>query len=111
VGKQLQVIPFFRYYNQNAADFFVNSLDGLPIGVPLDDPNGSGPNYSADYRLSSLNAISGGLRLRYQFNDTFTATAAYERYVMSGTGSASVRSPSQSYPSADIWTLGVSAEF
>jgi len=113
VGEHFQVIPFFRYYNQNAADFFVNTLDGLlPNGViPVYDTNGSSPNYSSDYRLSSLNAISVGLRLRYQFNDTFSTTASYERYAMSGSGSASDQSPSQSYPSASIWTFGVSAAF
>lgn len=111
VGEPFQVVPFFRYYRQNSADFFVNSLDGLPVDVPSNDPNGSGPNYSADYRLSALDAISGGLRLHYQFNDTFSASACYERYVMSGRGNAGEHSPGQSYPSADIWTVGISATF
>jgi hypothetical protein len=105
------VVPFFRFYHQNAADFFMQSIDGLPIDEPPADPDGSGINYSADYRLSSFDAISGGLRLGYQFNDNFSATAAYERYVMSGTGSASNRSQDDAYISADIWTFGISAKF
>lgn len=111
LGENFQVIPFIRYYHQNAADFFVRSLDGLPIGTPSANPDGSGINYSADYRLSSFNAISGGVRLRYQFNDMFSATAAYERYVMTGTGNSADRAPEQAYASANIWTFGISAEF
>lgn len=111
VGEHFQVVPFFRFYHQNAADFFRQSIDGLPIADPPSDPDGSGINYSADYRLSSFDAISGGLRLGYRFNDMFSATAAYERYVMSGTGSASDRSQDEAYSSADIWTFGISAEF
>lgn len=113
VGDDFLLVPFFRYYRQNAADFFVNSLNGV---VPLSEtppvaPDGSGPNYSADYRLSAFNAVSGGLRMRYQFNETLTGSASYERYVMTGSGSSSDRSPGQSYVSADIWTFGLSATF
>ena len=111
VGSHFQVVPFFRYYRQNAAEFFANTLNGLPIANPAEDPSGSGQNYSADYRLSSLNTVSGGLRLRCQFNDHFSATAAYERYVMSGSGNSADRSPDPSYPNASIWTFGICAEF
>ena len=110
-GEIFEIVPFFRYYNQNEADFFVRSLDGLPVGTPMNDPDGSGVNYSADYRLSSLDAVSGGLRLYCHINDHFTVSAAYERYVMGGTGGASGRSQDEAYPSADIWTFGVSADF
>ncbi|MEO5915201.1 MAG: DUF3570 domain-containing protein [Luteolibacter sp.] len=111
VAGHLMLTPFFRIYHQNAADFFVNTLNGLPIGTPAADPNGSGINYSADYRLSAFNAFSGGLKISYQFNEIFSASAAYERYVMSATGGTSDHSPEQSYPSANIWTVGVNAEF
>lgn len=111
VGEKLQLVPFFRFYHQNDADFFVQSLDGLDVGTPSADPDGSGVNYSADYRLSSLNAISGGLRMNYRINDHFGLSAAYERYVMEGTGSASGQSQNEAYPSADIWTFGLNAEF
>lgn len=110
VGDRFTVTPFFRYYHQSAADFFVNTLNGMNISDPS-NPGAGDPNWSADYRLSALNAISGGIRLRYQFNDTFSANACYERYVMSPDGSGSETSPDQSYPSADIWTVGLSAVF
>jgi hypothetical protein len=111
VGKHLQVVPFVRYYHQNAADFFTKSLDGVDVATPAADPQGEGTLYSADYRLSALDSVSGGVRLRFQFNDHFAASAAYERYVMSGSGSAADRSQSQAYPTADIWTFGLSATF
>lgn len=111
IGENLILVPFFRYYHQNEADFFTQSLDGLPIGTPSSDPDGSGVNYSADYRLSSFDAISGGLRLQYRFNDIVSASAAYERYTMMGSGGASGQSQGQAYISANIWTVGISAEF
>lgn len=111
VGENLYLIPFFRYYHQSAADFFANTLNDVDVITPAGNPDGSGPNYSADYRLSSLQSISGGVRLRYEFNDVLSASAAYERYVMQGTGSHSEHSPDQSYPSADIWTFGINAKF
>ncbi len=110
IGTKFEAVPFLRYYNQNEADFFTNTIDGFP-GTPSADPNGSGPNYSADYRLSSFDAISGGLRLSYRITANFSATAAYERYVMNGTGGAAGRAPDAAYASADIWTFGVQATF
>lgn len=111
VGDKLLLIPFFRYYHQSAADFFVNSLDGYPNVTPPTNPNGSGMNYSADYRLSSFDAISLGMRTSYRINDSISVNATYERYMMDGAGGGSDVSPSQAYVSADIWTIGLNATF
>jgi hypothetical protein len=111
LGERLVVAPFIRHYRQSAADFFVNTLDNVPVETPSSVPDGSPPNYSADYRLSRFDALSGGVKLHFRINDTFTATAAYERYEMSGRGNAMERSPAQAYIDADMWTFGVSAEF
>jgi Protein of unknown function (DUF3570) len=111
VRDRLQVVPFVRYFHQSAANFFTQTLDNVAVSIPAADPSGNGPNYSADYRLSSFDALSGGVRLRYQFNETITASAAYERYVMSGSGSSSSQAPDQAYPRADLWTVGLSATF
>lgn len=108
-GDQWEVSPFARYYRQNAADFFTNSLDQVPITNPPDFPTGSGPNYSADYRLSSLEALSLGLRTRFQINESIAATATYEFYQMNGVGSE--QAPSAAYMTAHIYTLGITAEF
>ncbi|MFM2170655.1 MAG: hypothetical protein RI957_884 [Verrucomicrobiota bacterium] len=109
VGDSWQITPFIRYYHQNAADFFTNSLDDIPVENPSDYPDGSGPNYSSDYRLSSFEAISGGLKVRYQFNDYSAATFAYENYQMNGLGN--LVAPSASYIRADIWTMGILLTF
>lgn len=111
IGSHFEVTPFFRVYHQSEADFFMRTIDGVPIETPSPDPDGSGPNYSSDYRLSNFDAISGGIRLRYKFNDTFSATAAYERYEMSGNGGADRSAPDQAYINADLWTFGISAQF
>ncbi len=110
IGEHFQAVPFVRYYRQDEADFFTNTIDAFP-GMPSADPNGSGPNYSADYRLSSFDALSGGLRLNYRINDMFSVSTAYERYVMDGTGGSSGESPDAAYISADIWTFGIHAAF
>lgn len=111
IGEKFEVTPYFRYYHQNAANFFANTLDDIvPLGItPPDYPNGSGPNYSADYRLSALDTVSLGIRMHYQFNESLSASACYERYSMNGSGSDS--SPAQAYPDANIWTFGMRLKF
>lgn len=109
VGDAFEINPFIRYYQQNAADFFTNTVDDVPIENPSTTPDGSGPNYSSDYRLSSFNALSLGVRLRYQFSENISASAAYEYYSMTGQGSD--QAPAQAYATADIWTFGLSAKF
>jgi hypothetical protein len=109
VGEHLEVIPFVRYYHQNAATFFVNDLNHLNLIKPADDPNGSGPNYSADYRLSSFDASSIGLRLLGKVSENLSLTATYERYSMKGSGEDVA--PSGSYPSANMLTVGLNLKF
>lgn len=108
LGEHWLVTPYFRYYRQSAADFYHPTLDGINPADP-NNPDGSAPNYSSDYRLSELSALSLGLRVRYQFNERFGAFAAYERYVM--TPESSVRAPTITYPEADVWTFGLTASF
>jgi len=109
IGDALMVTPFIRYYNQSAASFFHNTLDNVAVKDPPVYPDGSGPNYSADYRLSSLDTLSLGVRARWQINENLSASIAYEYYSMSGRGSN--KAPSQAYLDADIWTFGLSAKF
>ena len=109
IGNSWEINPFIRYYQQNAADFYYQTLNNVPIVNPPGVPDGSGPNYSSDYRLSSFNALSLGLRVRYQINENVAMSAAYEHYSMTGQGSA--QAPSQAYIDADIWTFGFNAKF
>jgi hypothetical protein len=46
-----------------------------------------------------------------RITENFSATAAYERYVMDATGGTSSSSPDQAYANADIWTFGIQAAF
>lgn len=109
IGDKVDVTPFFRYYRQSAADFFYTRLDGVVTGTPAVYPNGSGPNYSADYRLSSMSTLSVGVKTRYQVTENIALTAAFELYDMTGIGSR--QAPAEAYPTASIWTFGVVIEF
>ncbi|GEP40731.1 DUF3570 domain-containing protein [Brevifollis gellanilyticus] len=107
--KRVEVTPFFRYYQQTAADFFHNTLNEVDIGTPALHPDGSGPNYSADYRLSSMATMSVGLKTRLRLTKNLNASLTYEHYDMSGIGSD--QAPDQAYPTASMWTLGLNFLF
>jgi hypothetical protein len=51
------------------------------------------------------------VKVHWKINDMFTANAVYERYEMSGSGSASEHSPPEAYIDADMWTFGISMHF
>jgi len=110
IGDKFAVIPFFRYYRQSEANFYMQTLEGVAINSPdINYPNATAPYYSADYRLSALDSVSVGLRLHYQFNDTFSGSVSYERYQMGGLGGNPA--PTAAYPSASIWDFSLSAKF
>lgn len=106
---RLELTPFVRYYQQTAADFYHRTLNGLNVGTPQDYPDGSGVNYSADYRLSSMAALSLGLKTRLRLTENISLSATYERYEMAGIGGD--QAPAQAYPTASMWTFGVSFLF
>lgn len=107
--KRVEITPFFRYYQQTAADFFHNTLNEVNIGTPEVYPHGDGPNYSADYRLSSMATMSVGLKTRLRLTKNLNASLTYEHYDMSGIGSD--QAPAQAYPTASMWTLGLNFLF
>lgn len=106
---KLEIAPFFRYYQQTAANFFHNSLNEVNVTTPQVYPDGSGPNYSADYRLSSMATMSLGLKARYNFTENIAASLAYEHYDMTGIGGD--QAPAAAYPTANMWTFGVNFTF
>lgn len=106
---RLELTPFVRYYQQTAADFYHKTLNGLNVGTPQDYPDGSGVNYSADYRLSSMAALSLGLKTRLRLSENLSLSATYERYEMTGVGGD--QAPAQAYPTASMWTFGVTFLF
>ena len=60
IGAGWQVIPRFRYYSQDSADFYSAVFSGK--GKNYDA-------YSSDYRLAGFGAISGGLKLAKTFTE------------------------------------------
>lgn len=106
---RLELTPFARYYQQTAADFYHKTLNGLNVGTPREFPDGSGVNYSADYRLSSMATMSLGLKSRLRLSENLFLSATYERYEMTGIGGD--QAPAQAYPTASMWTFGVTFLF
>ncbi len=94
IGKNLILSPGFRYYVQNAADFYY-------ILVPGGD---SQPTfYSSDYRLSQFESIAAGLTLTWRVYKHFSVDASYLRYVMRGLDGVTAQS---AYPSANVFNIG-----
>lgn len=107
--KRVEITPFFRYYQQTAADFFYNSLNEAGITAPQRFPDGSGPNYAADYRLSSMAAMSLGVKTRFRVTENVNLSLTYEHYDMSGIGGD--QAPAAAYPTANMWTFGMNFTF
>jgi hypothetical protein len=107
--EKFEITPFFRYYQQTAADFFHQSLNEVNIGTPQQFPTGSGPNYSADYRLSSLATLSLGVKARWRFSENMALSLAYENYDMTGVGGD--QAPAEAYVTAAMWTFGLNLTF
>jgi len=101
-GAHWVIEPYFRYYAQNAADFYVYDLDLTPI-VPVANPLPSGPFYSSDYRLSKFDATTVGLKLVYAVDDQWAVDISYERYRMHGRDGVT---PQSAYATADIIAIG-----
>lgn len=91
LGPKLILVPSVRYYEQSAADFYATQFTGNP------------KVYSSDYRLSKLGSITYGAKLIWKISDKFWADLAYDRYSMFGRNG---ETPGESYPEANIITLG-----
>ncbi len=103
LGSQLVVSPSLRFYQQSAADFYRVSLDNTSI-IPDAGPNPAGPFYSADYRLTKLRTVTGGVKLIWTPRGTFKIDFAWERYEMKGRDGVTSAS---AFPKANILTAGV----
>lgn len=102
-GNSFVVQPLYRFYEQSEADFYMTSLDEIDYTPATLRPSGSGPYYSADYRLSELEAHTAGLKLVWFASDRLTFDLSYERYTMRGQDEKTQR---DAYPEADIITIG-----
>lgn len=60
IGAGFQLIPRFRYYSQDSADFYAPFFVGKAKDYGV---------YSSDYRLAGFGAISGGLKISKTFTE------------------------------------------
>jgi hypothetical protein len=67
-------------------------------------PNGTGPYYSSDFRLSAEDSTSFGLKATWKATERIHLDASCERYALSGRDGVTPRS---AYPTANITTLGM----
>jgi hypothetical protein len=102
IGGRFTLAPNLRYHEQDAARFYYYNLDQTGI-MPTAVPNPSGPHYSSDYRLSSLDSVTCGLKLTCTVSDRLQADAAVDHYVMRGRDGVT---PGSAYPTANIISLG-----
>ena len=87
--------PAFRLYEQSAASFYAPLFFDDPANVK---------HYSADYRLSNFYSLDYGLQATFLIDENMRVIAGYHRYEMVGLDST----VSSMYPSANIYTVGVS---
>ena len=73
VSAALTIVPMFRYYTQDRADFFLNEIP----------PESFEQFNSADERLSSFGGVSAGMKFVYQVSDRFELDLLYEHTVQS----------------------------
>lgn len=104
IGERLIVRPGFRFYTQDAAEFYHYRLDGTTIVPAAGPPRRNGPFYSSDYRLSEMRTLTYGVKIVWTPVDALQFDAAYERYDMRGTDGVT---PQSAYCQADIVTVGV----
>jgi hypothetical protein len=91
-----------RLYRQTAASFYYYNLDDTPI-TPVRSPNGTGPYYSSDFRLSEEESVSWSLKATWKATAWVHVEASYERYAIRGLDGVT---PQSAYPTANITTLG-----
>jgi hypothetical protein len=94
IGKHLVISPMFRYYVQNAAEFYYTL-------VP--DANGLPAFYSSDYRLSEMETFATGVNISWRIQKHFSIDVSYMRYIMRGLDGETSQS---AYPSANVISIG-----
>ena len=107
LGERLILSPFFRFYNQSAADFYYPSLTGTGI-AGHDDNYGAPPHYSSDYRVSAFQSVSYGIGLDLKLNAKLGLNFKFERYEMAGRTEGT---PSIFFPTAQVFSAGLKLTF
>jgi hypothetical protein len=107
VNEQLSVTPYVRYYQQSEAGYYYSSLTDTGVdGTDLID--GSGANYSSDYRLSKMEALTYGVRMAWEVRSDLTLDLQLERYEMNGLDS---QTPASFFPTANVVSVGAQWRF
>ncbi|MDC0323446.1 DUF3570 domain-containing protein [Akkermansiaceae bacterium] len=107
INDELSITPYARYYRQSSADFYYPSLTGTGInGTGLID--GTGPHYSSDYRLSSMEAFTVGIKATYDVSESLSFDLQLERYEMNG---LSAGTPDIFFPKANVISVGQTGPF
>ncbi len=100
IGRHLVISPTCRYYVQNSADCYYNTL------VP--DANGKPAAYSSDYRLSQFESFATGVTVSWRVYKHLSLDASYLRYVMRGLDGVTSQS---AYPAANVISFGARCWF
>ncbi|HXQ79922.1 MAG TPA: DUF3570 domain-containing protein [Opitutaceae bacterium] len=104
LGASFILEPSVRLAQQGAAKFYYYNLNDTPI-IPVHVPTvGAGPFYSSDFRLSSMDSYSYGLRAVWKPSSWTQLDVAYEQYDMRGRDGVT---PQSAYPRAGITTVGI----
>jgi hypothetical protein len=98
IGKKIIISPTFRYYVQNAADFYYLTID----------PNNKPTFFTADWRMSEMQSFAAGIEITWRLHKHFSLDASYMRYEMSGLDGTTSQS---AYPSANLISFGARAWF
>jgi hypothetical protein len=104
IGDLGVISPSFRYYRQGAAHFYGIQFPGDPTSDPSHVPR----YYSSDYRLSFLETFTLGLEANIKLHEHCDLRLGYQRYWMRGLDHVTLQS---TYPSANIFTIGVNFSF
>jgi len=102
LGPDVLLEPTIRLSEQTAARFYFYNLDTTPI-IPIHVPMGTGPYYSSDFRLSSMEDTAYGLKVSWKPRQWMTLDVAFEQFVMVGRDGVT---PASAYPRAGISTVG-----
>jgi hypothetical protein len=92
IGDRFVLSPRLRYYEQNEADFYDVTFNGSP------------EFFSSDYRISSLNAMSYGLKAIWLPNSRCSFDVEYELYDQKGSDGVTSQ---EVYPQAHVIIAGV----
>ncbi|NBQ03155.1 MAG: DUF3570 domain-containing protein, partial [Opitutae bacterium] len=99
--------PHYRFYRQNQVSFYSPKVIDYQPYMQVPNPT-IGHFYSADYRLSSFDSQSLGLKISYSLKDDLLVDVGYDRYFTDGKDGLTDK---RVYPNANIFTLGLQWEY